>query len=213
MANRPVYMCVDWAPYTMQWTAEFNYNSGFAVSQKQKNILAIHEEFTGSFPGKRVLEISSKSLQEEGEALSAFFLPKFVPSLGRSVPVECAYQAGKVFKLGGPYTDLLEATPRAAKRDSRLKESGALTGFTFDVMSFPLTPKTLFYDYLYINALLENEELAKRILTYDAFTDIEFNPAKSVNCQARAAAMFVSLVRLGKIDQVRDPESFRKLYY
>lgn len=30
-------------------------------------------------------------------------------------------------------------------------------------------------------------------MEYDTFTDIEFNPAKSINCQAMAAAVYVSL--------------------
>ena len=37
------------------------------------------------------------------------------------------------------------------------------------------------------------KELASQILKYDAFTDIEFNPDKSINCQAKSAALFVSL--------------------
>lgn len=52
-------------------------------------------------PGARVLEISSKSMQENGPALSAFALAKYVPALGRSVPVENVFQAGKVFEGGG----------------------------------------------------------------------------------------------------------------
>ena len=65
--------------------------------------------------------------------------------------------------------------------------------FTFEDKAFPLEPKTAFYDYIYMNALLENENLAQMILQYDAFTDIEFNPDKSLNCQAKAAAAFVAL--------------------
>ena len=68
----------------------------------------------------------------------------------------------------------------------------------------PLIPKTAFYNWLYINALLENPELAQKVLEYDAFTDIEFNPGKSLNCQAEAAALFVALNRQGLIDQCAD---------
>ena len=59
-----------------------------------------------------------------------------------------------------------------------------------------------------INALLENQELAETALRYDAFTDIEFNPEKSLNCQAQAAAIFVSLSRQGLIEKAKDFEEF-----
>ncbi|MGN0514461.1 MAG: DUF6977 family protein [Lachnospiraceae bacterium] len=59
--------------------------------------------------------------------------------------------------------------------------------FSFEGNEFPLEPWTAFYDYIYLNALLENEDLAQIVLQYDALTDIEFNPNKSLNCQAKAA--------------------------
>ena len=74
---------------------------GFAPSQKQKNIRALHGAFLAAHPDARVLEISSKSMQENGPALSAFALAKYVPALGKSVPVENVFQAGKVFEGGG----------------------------------------------------------------------------------------------------------------
>lgn len=212
MAMRPVFLVSERNPFYTRWNATFEYNSGFAPSQKRKNIQAIHDAFSFSFPGKKVLEISSKSMQEGGEALSAFFLKKFVPSLGESIPVENVYQAGKVFEGGGPFTDLLQATPRAAKKDERLRNSGRIVKFCFDGTDFPTDPTTIFYNFIYINALLENEELAKTALRYDAFTDIEFNPEKSLNCQAQAAAIFVSLSRQGLIEKVKDFEEFSKLF-
>lgn len=211
MATRPVFMASDKWPFYKTVYVSFDWNSGFAVSQKQKNITAIHERFILSYPESSVLEISSKSMQAHGKDLSAFFLKKYVPHLGKSVPVECVFQAGKVFKGGGPYTDILEKTPKEAKRDDRLKTSGTLAAFKFEDKEFPLSPKTLFYDYLYINALLENPELIDVVMQYDAFTDIEFNPDRSINCQAKAAATFVSLQRLGLLDKVKDPEQFREL--
>ena len=101
MAIRPVYLVNERNPFYMKWDANFVYNKGLAPSQKKKNIQAIHETFSDSFPEKKVLEISSKSMQEGGKELSAFFLPKMVPSIQRSVSVENVYQAGKVFTGGG----------------------------------------------------------------------------------------------------------------
>jgi hypothetical protein len=63
------------------------------------------------------------------------------------MPLEMAFQGSKVFERGGPYTDLYAVEDaRDTKRDTRLKESGPLTGFTFESFSFPLEPKTVFYD-------------------------------------------------------------------
>lgn len=211
MAQRPVFMSRIRKPYHDVYNVEFTYNSGFAVSQKQKNITAIHTGFNARFPDKKVLEISSKSLQPLGVKLSAFNLKKFVPSLGYPVPVECVFQGGKVFASGGPFTDLYTGTSRDAKRDSRLRSSGYLKGFEFEGKRFPLNPTTAFYDWLYINALLENPELGQELTQYDAFTDIEFNPDKSLNCQARAAAVYVGLARQGLVEQCREFEDFVKI--
>ena len=48
-----------------------------------------------------------------------------------------------------------------------------------------------FYDFIYISAVkqsLATDEI-HAISNYNYFTDIEFNPTKSINTQARAAAM------------------------
>ena len=211
MAERPVFIPYDKAPFYQTVTVNFEWNGGFAKTQKQKNISALHKAFVAIRPGGKVLEISSKSMQENGEDLSAFFLQKYVPSLYKKVPVECVFQSAKVFENGGPYKDLLDMTPRDAKRDERLRNSGRLVCFSFEGKEFPLEPKTAFYDYIYLNALLENEELAQTVLLYDAFTDIEFNPNKSLNCQAKAAAAFVALSRLGLTDQTKTFGGFLEL--
>lgn len=57
---------------------------------------------------------------------------------------------------------------------------------------------------IYINALIQNSDLAEQLMQYRAFTDIAFNPAKSFNCQARSAALFVSLTGT---NQLRDSMS------
>lgn len=200
MAQRPVFTPRIRAPYYNVHDVEFQWNPGLNIVQKQKNIEAIHRAFSRQFPEKEALEISSKSLQPGGTALSAFNLPIYVPALGREVPVECAYHAGKVFSNGGPYTDLLEVSPRAAKKDPRLKESGRLTGFVFGDVTFPVEAGTAFYNWLYIRALLEHPDLAAVLLQYQGFTDIEYNPQKSRACQARAAAIYVSFFRQGLLE-------------
>jgi hypothetical protein len=93
------------------------------------------------------------------------------------------------------FTDLRNvAEPRIAKRDARLQESGKLIGFEFEEFSFPITPKTAFYDWLYITAIFPHREWLSRLYRYAAFTDIEFNPRHSINCQARSCALFLTLM-------------------
>lgn len=212
MAVRPVYVPKNSAPFYDVVNIEFKWNGGFAVTQKQKNIRAIHDGFTLIYPDGRPLEISSKSLVEEGVKLSAFNLMKYVPEIEKSVPVENVYQSGKVFADGSQYTDLLLVTPKEAKRDERLKNSGKLVGFRFDGRDFPLVPQSFFYNYIYLNAVLENEELAQKLPEYSGFTDIEFNPQKSMSTQAQAAAIFVSLANLGLTKKIRDYDSFFSLF-
>lgn len=211
MAQRPVFAPRKSKPYVNVYNPEFVWNSGLSASQKKKNVAALHGAFNNIFPEKKVLEISSKSFEELGIQLSAFNLKKFVPELGQAVPVECIYQGSKTFTAGGPYTDLYTGTSRAAKGDKRLSSSGTLTCFRFDGRDFPLRPLTAFYDWLYINALMEQPELAEQLMAYDAFTDIEFNPNKSLNCQARAAAIFVALSREGLIDRCKNFDDFVSL--
>jgi hypothetical protein len=111
--------------------------------------------------------------------------------------VETAFQSSKVFENGGPYIDLLEGTSKAAKKDIRLKTSGKLTQFKFFNRNWELEPKTLFYDWLYINALSLNEGLKNEIINYTAFSDIEFNPEKSINCQAKSAVYMFHYIKKG----------------
>lgn len=110
--------------------------------------------------------------------------------------------------------DLREKSPRDAKKDSRLFESGKLIRFELGELTFETEPKTYFYNWLYINALAKDHELSKAVLQYDAFTDIEFNPQRSINCQAEAAAVYKGLFLAGKLaEALRDKESFREVVY
>lgn len=212
MAVRPIYVPKNSAPFYNVVNIEFKWNGGFAVTQKQKNIRAVHDGFRLICPDGNPLEISSKSLVETGVKLSAFNLMKYVPELEKSVPVENVYQSGKVFENGCQYTDLLLVSPREAKRDERLKNSGKLIKFRFNGQDFPLIPESLFYNYIYLNALLENMELAEKITEYNGFTDIEFNPQKSLSTQAESAAIYAALSNLGLTEKIRDYDSFVSLF-
>ena len=102
-----------------------------AASQKQKSVDSLHAAAL-KLPGiSRVLEVSSKSREELGVALSAFNLTFTTLKHNRTFSVECAYQGSKVFERGGPFVDMFGMTSREAKKDDRLRSSGRLTGFRF----------------------------------------------------------------------------------
>lgn len=200
VATRPVFIPrIDGTRLVQERSFSFKWNPGFAPVQKKKNVAALHESAkqAGLAP---LLEVSTKSEEELGVRLSAFNLKVEIPSVG-SVPLETAFQGSKVFKMGGPYSDLYGVRPKDAKRDGRLRESGPLTEFHFLGEDWPLEPKTAFYDWLYLQALFPHREYLERLKDYQGFTDIEFNPEKSINCQARACAIFVSLMLKGLLEK------------
>ncbi|MDO6537964.1 hypothetical protein Q4524_05180 [Alteromonas stellipolaris] len=212
MATRPLFIPnLTGVPGAEERLLEFKWHPGMAKSQKQKSIYELHS-VAHSLGFDRVLEISSKSENELGIKLSAFNLLIETKKNKNIFTVETAFQGSKVFSRGGPYKDLFGLDSLSAKKDIRLKESGKLMGFEFFGKMFPLEPRTYFYDWIYINALANNEELSKEVLSYDAFTDIEFNPKKSINCQAHSAAVYLSLAKVGMIsDALSSPEDFLEI--
>ncbi len=194
MAQRPIFSPdPSKCPYVRVVDVDFQWHPGFAKSQLQRSIESLHEaaEKLGIAP---ILEISRKSSSRLGASLSAFNLKLKTPN-GSTISVECAYQGSKVFQNGGPFRDLyFVESSRAAKTDLRLSTSGALIKFDYFGEVFPTEPKTAFYDWLYINALWQQDpSLARGLARFEGFSDIVFNPKRSFNCQARAAALFVSL--------------------
>ena len=212
MAYRPVFCVKNEAPYYEVKDIEFQFFSGFAVSQKQKSIKSLHDAFQVRNTGKKIVEISSKSLDSIGHKLSAFNLLLSTPVGPRNI--ENVFQAGKVFANGGPYKELLEVTPVEAKKDERLKSSGALVSFDYFGERIPTEPKDFFYNWIYSKALYESMSKYMDIFEYDAFTDIEFNPNKSLNCQARTVAIFVGLYRLGLLDKaMQSKDNYLEIVY
>jgi hypothetical protein len=212
MAKRPVYVPeTEGASFVSEHLIEFDWHAGFSVSQKQRSIQSLHENAIQKLRLNSILEISSKSPIEEGQKLSAFSLPLKLAGTNFGT-VETAFQGSKVFAGGGPYRDLYLTTSREAKRDPRVRRGDALLQFDLMGEVWDLEPTTLFYDWLYINAVSQQSELAFLLKNYDGFTDIEFNPKKSLNCQARAAALFKSLFDRGQLkDALSSAEKYKTL--
>lgn len=184
-------------------------NSRSSYKEKQNNVRLLHSKFNEIHKNEKVLEISTKSPIELGRELSAFNLKYNLNN--NEYPLECVFQSSKVFEKGGPYTDLVKIEPFQVKRDKRLRSSGNLIGFRLQNINYPLEPKTLFYDWIYINALSKQPNLYKKLISYSAFTDIEFNPERAINCQAKSVALFLALYKQDILDDVlSDIEIFKK---
>lgn len=212
MAIRPVFEVLENEKLFERREVQFTWFNGRALEKSRKNIQGLHENYLATNPDKKILEISTKSEEELGVKLSAFNL-----MVRENVSLESAFQGSKVFKLGGPYTDIIGKPSLYAKSDGRLKKSGALIGFSFEGKNFPNEPPTYFYNWFYVSTLAANKDLADELLErkFDAFTDIAFNPNRGkVNCQAEAAAIFVSLSRQNLLsDAIADEKNFLRIVY
>ncbi len=193
MASRPVFIpCLDGNSLVDERLFEFQWASGFAVTQKRKNVRSLHTKARASGL-KQILEISSKSEEKVGRGLSAFSLQ--INLSGSAYPLESVYQGAKVFEhSGGPFPDLWSRSPREAKRFVRAFQDENVVGFELESVRYPLVPRSAFYDWLYIRSLADHTEWIDKHVHFEAFTDIEFNPRTQINCQARAFAEFRSLM-------------------
>ena len=134
--------------------------------------------------------------------------------------VEPAFQSSRIYsdetRRVGPFPEYMFLPGKECKKIVK-KESLGMHSYQyyFDGLTFyaPEHHISQFYDFLYLNALLEpeNEVVMKELLNcgYTAFSDLA---TKSLNCQARSAAIFVGLVKAGLIDEVRDYETYLKLF-
>lgn len=205
MAKRPAWTIQDKKVVRKEF--EFLWNGGFAISQKKKNIINLHNSIKENEDIK-VLEVSTKSDSDIGYRLSAFNLKldgKFL---------ENVFQSSKIYENGGPYKDLLEVDPKQSKRDERHHTSGKILGFEYDFIKWSLVPKTAFYDYIYIKAAMETIKMKEllQVTQYDWFTDIEFNPQKSINCQARSVTILKYILLNDMSDVIKEYDSWIKFH-
>lgn len=200
MAHRPIFIPTLSHPFFSEILVNFEWHPGLAFSQKQKNVLSLHNsaQKKGYYP---ILEVSTKSNDPLGVQLSAFNLSIYVPGYG-DITIESIFQGSKVFLNAGPFTDLYGKRGKDAKSDVRLQNSGPLISFSFLNSSWPLEPKTLFYDWLYIKGLQTIIDIGHKLSQFKGFSDIEYNPKRSFSCQARSCALFASLYQSDQIEDV-----------
>ena len=150
----------------------------------------------GEMPGARVLEISTRSSEGLGRRLSAMNLQA---ASGRGT-VEAIYQGSKDFG-DGPNPEIAAAPNGfAAKALARARASGKrLIGFRLAGRDWPASTGTAAYDWLWCSAALA--ELGGDALAdlgrWDGFTDMFWRSGGVTACQARSAAILVSLLRRG----------------
>lgn len=190
MAKKSVFISSEHGFHKEEFDYEFF--PGFALVQKQKNVESIEKSIHSKYPNYKVLEVSTKSKDDLGILLSAFNL-----KYGQ-IPVESIFQSAKVFVDDTQFDFLINYSPREAKKYIKEHSKGQLKCFRYKSIDYPLFPKTAFYDFLYIQALMQNSEVSKKLISYDAFTDVEFNPKKSINCQARTCSIYSFLLKSNK---------------
>lgn len=213
MAYRPVFYG-DAFGYKKHMI-DFEFFTGFSLSQKQKSIQSLHNSIIRNFPGRKILEVSSKSLDEIGRQASAFNLNVILKS-GKEFSVEQIFQGSKKFRRGGSQLHLIDqmTSKELKKYIGKLHQVDELVSFESFGQIFPLKPQTFFYNWLYINSLHKNQFLANQIINYDTFTDIEFNPNKSKNCQAEACSIYVYLYKSNLLDYaLSSKENFLQVVY
>ena len=214
MATRPIFLATDDKKNLFKEVEiDFKFYSGFSVTQKSKSINSLHES-AKKLGYKNILEVSTKSDNKLGWQLSAFNLMVDF-DINKKISLECAFQGSKVFDGDVQYDDLYYTESIEAKKDERLRDSGSIIGFNFDGTFWENEPKTAFYDYLYIKSLYNNyRDIIDELVKFDVFTDIEFNPKKSINCQARTCAILVSLVKLELLEEsLESKEKFIEIVY
>ncbi len=194
MAKRPVFFTTSSSKIESisEEIVEFDWYPGFSISQKQKSILSLHQNIIKLNSLSRPLEISSKSPLSLGVQLSAFNLCiKFKGSIHFEAPIESIYQSSKEFSgfINNDPRRFYLSPKDARKRTRYLESTYSLVGWSLDSFKFDLKSGTKFYDWLYVGALSQQPHLLNQICEFDCFTDIEFNPRKSLACQARSAAL------------------------
>ena len=188
MAIRPIYISTNILeiPFIKR-DVSFDWVKGMTSSQKCKRRDSLHYAISKTYDMNKILEISTKSNKDLGVNLSALNLT--IPlSNGSEKTVENIYQLSKVY------------------------ENNVIKEFKYNKTVFEKDPYSMYYDYLYILALYFHKDYWEELNNYDIFTDIEFNPNKQLNTQARAAAIWNTLYRNNMANIVENRDKFKKYY-
>ena len=103
MATRTICFPISGYPYCKEQPVTFTWIKG----SKRQNIRAVHDAVHTTDPDVSILEVSSASVQPEGEGVSSLRLLLHLDSVAQDVPISTVFEAAKVFEHGGPFADLL----------------------------------------------------------------------------------------------------------
>ena len=191
MAIRPIYISTN-IPDTpfMKVDISFEWIKGMSYKQKCKRRDSMLKAIANMklYNIDSVLEVSTKSNKELGVNLSALNLTIPLKS-GKVKTVEEIYQASKILDS-----------------NNHIKE------FRFHNTVFEKDPYSMYYDYIYMLGLYMHKEYHEELSKYSIFTDIEFNPNKQLNTQARAAAIWNTLYRNNMTKIIENQDEFKKYY-
>jgi hypothetical protein len=219
MAKRPIFLPTISFPFFRKVEIDFNWHPGFSLVQKQKSLVSLHraaKEYLGEIT---FLEVSSKSPNKLGHQLSAFNLAAFTTDLfynnRGTFSLETVFQTSKVFKPKLRCTDLLGLDELEIRNKIRQRQIHELSHFELENEKWSLEPAGAFYNYLYIRSLYRHQKHCYSLEKYEGFTDIEFNPIKSFNCQAESVSQFLGMKRSGidLEDALSSQNNFLKTVY
>ena len=126
----------------------------------------------------------------------------------REVSTEFTLHPGFSLKQEQRSIDSLHRSFLSAHPGARMLEvsGGSPLVLGAELSVFRLEPRTFFYDWLYVSALAGRPELVNELEHRAAFTDIEFNPKRSINCQAHSVALFQGIAGGRRRDSLRPPD-------
>ena len=225
MARRSVFISKAEYPYFEEIMVEMEWFGGFALSQKRKCEIGLHRNFNKCYPARKILEVSGASTNPLGKRLSAMNLTKEVVVDIDGVKhrgissVESVFQSSRIYDDGkeqiGPF-EYVMIPGKECKRLVKDASKGLHSYRYFYENHYFYAPDyhiSLFYDYVYMNALLEerNSEVMKSLIDggYSAFSDLA---TVALNSQARSCAIFVGLYRAGLLDKIKSVDSYLKLF-
>jgi len=219
MAKRPIFISSTKAPFFEKQEIEFQWHPGFSLVQKQKSLVSLHRAAKEVLGEIAFLEVSSKSQNKLGHQLSAFNLSAYTTDSfyndRGTFSLETVFQTSKVFKTKLRCTDLLGLGELEIRNKIRQRQSHELSHFELEDEKWSLQPTGAFYNYLYIRSLFRHQEFCYSLEKYQGFTDIEFNPTKSFNCQAESVSQFLGMKRSGidLDDALSSQNNFLKTVY
>ena len=226
ITTRLAFTSEDTAYYS-EIPIEFTWHMGMSWQVRQRSSQSLRENILAKHPDLKIIEVSTASDDYElGKRLSALNLTLRVESPDMTIceiPVENIFQGSKLYNGDDyPHTELFHRSAKEAKRFSKEMQANKRTviGFEYAGTEFDTFPYSAFYDWIYIMALHQHQDLAEQILNYDTFTDIHFNQKVAYsssgpfNCQARALAIYVSLHRRKALDKyLQNPDQFKHEIY